>query len=269
MYELEYKPERLDWNVYFIRFKETGDIRFFREFLHFYEPVLDRKIGRFIEHYELEDSRAEDLKQIFSFLLWEELQGYDSEIPLLQMIKYKVQAAWQEYVRVNCGNFQVDNRHQYLLLKKIAYLYYQKKDNNSLSEIIPEIAAELEITEENVEEYIIAVSTFKPKYNADYYANDDEDVFYSSAVDSVANDLDTEALYFKLLRQEKLNSALADLRKPDRLLIEYVYGICPKCLKNKEKKTLREASLLLGLTEDGAEKKLKKILNKLKKNMEK
>ena len=155
---------------------------------------------------------------------------------------------------MNCGNFQVDNRHQYLLLKKIAYLYYQKKDNNSLSEIIPEIAAELEITEENVEEYIIAVSTFKPKYNADYYANDDEDVLYSSAMDSVA---------------EKLNSALADLRKPDRLLIEYVYGICPKCLKNKDKKTLREASMLLGLTEDGAEKKLKKILNKLKKNMEK
>ena len=170
---------------------------------------------------------------------------------------------------MNCGNFQVDNRHQYLLLKKIAYLYFQKKDsNNSLSELISEIAAELELTEESVENYLVAVSTFKPKYNADYYANDDEDSFYSSAVDSVANDLDTEALYFKLLRQEKLNSALADLRKPDRLLIEYVYGICPKCLKNKDKKTLREASLLLGLTEDGAEKKLKKILNKLKKSME-
>ena len=269
MYELDYAPERLDWNEYFIRFKETGDIKYYREFLHFYEPVLDRKIGRFIEHYELEDSRAEDLKQIFSFLLWEELQGYDSEIPLLQMIKYKVQTAWQEYVRVNCGNFKIDNRHQYLLLKKIAYLYYRKKDNNnSLSEIISEIAAELNLTEESVENYLVAVSTFKPKYNADFYASDDEDDFYSSAVDSVANDLDTEALYFKLLRQEKLNSALADLRKPDRLLIEYVYGICPKCLKNKEKKTLREASLLLGLTEDGAEKKLKNILNKLKKSME-
>ena len=170
---------------------------------------------------------------------------------------------------MNCGNFQVDNRHQYSLLKKIAYLYYQKKDsNNSLSELISEIAAELELTEESVEKYLVAVSTFKPKYNADFYASNDEDDFYSSAVDSVANDLDTEALYFKLLRQEKLNSALADLRKPDRLLIEYVYGICPKCLKNKDKKTLREASLLLGLTEDGAEKKLKKILNKLKKSME-
>ncbi len=269
MYELDYTPERLDWNEYFTRFKETRDIRFFREFLHFYEPVLDRKIARFIERYELEDYRAEDLKQIFSFLLWEELQNYKTELPLLQLVKYKVQTKWQEYVRVNCGNYQVDKRHQYLLLKKIAYLYYRKKGkNNSLSEIISEIAAELNLTEESVENYLVAVSTFKPKYNADFYASNDEDDFYSSAVDSVANDLDTEALYFKLLRQEKLNSALADLRKPDRLLIEYVYGVCPKCLKNKEKKTLREASLLLGLTEDGAEKKLKKILNKLKKSME-
>ena len=55
------------------------------------------------------------------------------------------------------------------------------------------------------------------------------------------------------------------VKKPERLLIEYVYGICPKCLKNKEKKTLRETSLLLGLTEDGAQSKLKKILEKLRK----
>ena len=88
------------------------------------------------------------------------LQSYNSEIPLLQLIKYKVQAAWQEYVRVNCGNFQIDNRHQYLLLKKIAYLYYRKKGkNNSLSEIISEIAAELNLTEESVENYLVAVST--------------------------------------------------------------------------------------------------------------
>ena len=29
MYELEYKPERLDWNEYFIRFKKTGAIRYY------------------------------------------------------------------------------------------------------------------------------------------------------------------------------------------------------------------------------------------------
>lgn len=266
MYELAYEPERLDWNEYFIRFKETGDIKFYREFLHFYEPVLNRKIVRFIDKYELEDFRAEDLKQIFSFLLWEELQNYDSEIPLLQLIKYKVQSAWQEYVRVNCGNFQVDNRHQYLLLKKIAYLYYLRKDKEEpLSQIISEISKELNLTEESVEEFIIAVSTFKPKYNADFYASDEDDDYYSSAVDSVNNNLDTERIYFQLCEQEKLINALAELKKPEKLLIEYVYGICPNCLKNKEKKTLREASLLLDLTEDGAEKKLKKVLEKLRK----
>ena len=57
MYELDYTPERLDWNEYFTRFKETRDIRFFREFLHFYEPVLDRKIARFIERYELDNMK--------------------------------------------------------------------------------------------------------------------------------------------------------------------------------------------------------------------
>ena len=143
-----------------------------------------------------------------------------------------------------------------------------KENAEPLSQIISEIAKELNLTEKSVEEYIIAVSTFMPKYNADYYAGDEDDDYYSSAVDSVDNNLDTERLYFKLCRQEKLIAALAELKKPERLLIEYVYGICPKCLKNKEKKTLREASLLLGLTEDGAEKKLKKVLEKLRKALQ-
>ena len=266
MYELDYQPERLDWNEYFVRYKESGEIKYFKEFLHFYEPFLDRKAKQFIKQYELEDYRAEDLKQIFVSVLWEELQAYDSEMPLLQLIKYTVMAAWHDYVRINCGNFKLDNRHQYAVLKKIAYLYYQKKENDKpLSQIISEITAEMDLTEDSIENYLIAVTNFKPKYNADFYGSDEDEDYYSSAVNSAENDLDTERLYFKLSRQETLLNALAKLNKKDRLLIEYVYGICPQCLKNKERKTIRQASLLLGLTEDGAQKKLKSILNKLRK----
>ncbi len=169
-------------------------------------------------------------------------------------------------MRINCGNITLDNRHQYAVLKKIAYLYYQKKENDKpLSQIISEISAEMNLTEESIENYLIAVTDFKPKYNTDFYGSDEDDDYYSSAVDSAENDLDTERVYFKLSRQEGLLNALAKLNKKDRLLIEYVYGICPKCLKNKEKKSIRQASLLLGLTEDGAQKKLKSILNKLRK----
>lgn len=266
MYEVDYAPERLDWNEYFVRYKESGEIKYFKEFLHYYEPFLDRKVNRCINRYELEDYRAEDLKQIFVTVLWEELQTYDSDMPLLQLIKYKVMTAWHDYVRINCGNITLDNRHQYAVLKKIAYLYYQKKENDKpLSQIISEISAEMNLTEESIENYLIAVTDFKPKYNTDFYGSDEDDDYYSSAVDSAENDLDTERVYFKLSRQEGLLNALAKLNKKDRLLIEYVYGICPKCLKNKEKKSIRQASLLLGLTEDGAQKKLKSILNKLRK----
>ena len=54
------------------------------------------------------------------------------------------------------------------------------------------------------------------------------------------------------------------MKTKDRKLIELVFGICPSCLMDKERKTLREASLLLGLTESGAEQKLKRILKKLR-----
>ena len=269
MYELDYQPDRLDWNEYFVRYKESGEIKYFKEFLHFYEPFLDRKAKQFIKQYELEDYRAEDLKQIFVSVLWEELQNYDSDMPLLQLIKYNVMVAWHDYVRINCGNFRLDNRHQYAVLKKIAYLYYQKKENDKpLSQIISEITDEMDLTEDSIENYLIAVTDFKPKYYTNFYGSDEDDDYYSSAVDSVENNLDTERVYFKLCQQEKLIDALAQLNKKDILLIEYVYGICSQCLKNKEKKSIRQASLLLGLTEDGAQKKLKSIMKKLKKNLQ-
>lgn len=269
MYELDYQPERLEWNEYFVRYRQSKEIKLYYEFLHFYEPYLDRKVRQFINRYELEDYRAEDLKQIFVTVMWEELQTYDSDMPLLQLIKYDVLSAWHDYVRINCGNFKQDNRHQYALLKKIAYLYYRKKENDKpLSQVISEIAEEMHLTEDSIENYLIAVTNFKPKYNADFYGSDEDDDYYSSAVDSVENGLDTDRLYFKLTQQEYLLNALAKLNKKDRLLIEYVYGICPQCLKNKEKKSIRQASLLLGLTEDGAQKKLKSIQNKLKKYLQ-
>ena len=266
MYELDYQPERLDWNEYFERYRLSKEVKYYYEFLHFYEPFLDRKVNRFIKRYELEDYRAEDLKQIFVAVLWKELQTYNSNMPLLQLIKYDVLSAWHDYVRINCGNFKLDNRHQYALLKKIAYLYYPKKGNDKpLSQIISEIAEVMDLTEDSIENYLVAVTTFKQKYNADFYGSDEDDDYYSSAVDSVDNDLDTERLYFKLSQQEKLLNALTKLNKKDRLLVEYVYGICLQCLKNKERKTIRQASLLLDLTEDGAQKKLKSILKKLRK----
>lgn len=66
MYELDYTPERLDWNEYFVRYKESGEIKCFKEFLHYYEPYLDRKVNRFIKRYELEDYHIKLIDRIYS-----------------------------------------------------------------------------------------------------------------------------------------------------------------------------------------------------------
>ena len=130
IYRLDYEPDRLDdFNEYFVRYRETGNIKYFNEFLYFYEPTLEKYINNFLRHYSLSSDRAEDLKQIFSSVLWSEIQSYHSEIPLLQIIKYKVWKAWHEYVGKCCGNVSVDSYYRYEMMRKTAFLFsqYSKK----------------------------------------------------------------------------------------------------------------------------------------------
>ena len=43
IYTLDYEPDRLDdFNEYFVRYLETGNIKYFNEFLYFYEPTLEK-----------------------------------------------------------------------------------------------------------------------------------------------------------------------------------------------------------------------------------
>ena len=61
MYELDYTPKRFEnFNDYFVCYKETHDVRYFNEFLYFYETTLERNICNFCQQYGLEDNRKED-----------------------------------------------------------------------------------------------------------------------------------------------------------------------------------------------------------------
>ena len=275
MYQLDYVPIKLaNLNDYFVRYKETKDEKYFNEFLYFYEPVLIRNAQLFIKKYSLESSRIDDLKQIFSSLLWSELQNYDSDMPLLQLIKYKVLKAWHEYVRTVCGNVHIDNYNQYQNLRnqnlrKVALLHSQQPKSKPLEKVIADIAKELNISENTVRNCIITSTQFKQNNNLDIHNKDNENYFNLSITDVEINTLSPEDIYFKNEQQEKLRTALSKLKPKDLRLIELVFGIRPDCLKSKEKMTIREASLRVGLTAEGAEKRLKKILKQLKEDFQK
>ena len=269
MYELDYTPKRFEnFNDYFVCYKETHDVKNFNEFLYFYEPTLNINISQFLKQYGLAESRTEDLKQIFAALLWKELQDYDSDIPLLQIIKFKVIKAWHEYVRTNCGNVSIENSNQYATLRKVAAIYYQQPKDKPLDDIVKEIAAELNISENNVRRCIITSSRFKQEFNLDIHNQANECEFNSLITDKDTSTLSPETIYFINRQREKLHSALNELGDKYKTLIELIYGICPDYLDSKERKTLREASLLVGLTESGAEHKVKNVLKKLKKALQ-
>lgn len=269
IYQLDYVPIKLaNLNDYFTRYRETKDEKYFNEFLYFYEPVLNRNAKLFMKKYGLDNNRIDDLKQIFSSLLWIELQNYDSDIPLLLLIKYKVLRAWHEYVRTVCGNVHIDNDNLYLNLRKVALLYSQQTNDKPLEEAVTDIANELNISKNTVRNCIITSTQFKQNNNLDIHNQDNENYFNSSITDVEINTLSPEDIYFKNEQQEELKTALSKLKPQDLRLIELVFGICPNCLKSKEKMTIREASLRAGLTAEGAEKRLKKILKRLKEDLE-
>lgn len=269
MYQLDYVPIKpANLNDYFVRYKETNYEKYFNEFLYFYEPVLNRNAQLFINKYSLDNNRINDLKQIFSSLLWSELQSYDSDIPLLQLIKYKALKAWHKYVRTVCGNVHIDNDNRYMNLRKVALLHSQQPKSKPLKKVIADIAKKINISENTVHKCIITSTQFKQNNNLDIHNQDNENYFNSSITDVEMDTLSPEEIYFKNEQREKLRTALSKLNPQDLRLIELVFGICPDCLKSKEKLTILEASLRVGLTTEGVEKRLKKILKRLKEDLE-
>lgn len=269
MYQLDYVPIRIaNLNDYFIRYKETRNEKYFNEFLYFYDPVLNRNAQLFITKYGLDSNRIDDLKQIFSSLLWSGLQNYDSDIPLLQLIKYKALKAWHKYVRTVCSNVHIDNDNQYMNLRKVALLHSQQPNDKPLEEAVTDIVKKLNISENTVRNCIITSTQFKQNNNLDIHNQDNENYFSSSIADIEIDTLSPEDIFFKNEQREKLKTALSKLKPQDLRLIELVFGICPDCLKSKEKTTTREASLRVGLTTEGVEKRLKKILKRLKEDLE-
>ena len=164
MYKLNYEPEKLDdFNNYFTRYIKTKNIRYFNEFLRFYEPILNTKADKFIKKNSLEQNRLADLKQIFASLLWTELQDYDinNPLPLLQIIKFKLIKSWDEYVRTSCGTITIDKENRYRNLNAVIKRYHMQPIERTLDEKVKDISERLQLSEKAVRDYLETSKVFK------------------------------------------------------------------------------------------------------------
>lgn len=253
MYKLSYEPAKLDdFNDYFIQYINTKESRYFNEFLHFYEPVLNRKATEFIEYNHIEKYRLPDLKQIFVSLLWNELQKYTAEdkLPLLQIMKYKTHKAWLEYMRTDCGITNIQSKNAHKNLRKVASLYFKTKDTKPFDEIVKEISEQLHLSENTVIEYIeTALAT---KYSESKEPIEIEDITA------------TEDFLLNNYKSEQIKEAIKALSPIERKLLELTTGINFDTFETTEKLSYNKTALLLGMTESAVQKKRKRIIERLK-----
>lgn len=257
MYQLGYESTRLDdFNDYFLQYLKTNDSKYFNEFLHFYEPILNRKATEFIKCNHIEEYRLPDLKQIFVSLLWDELQKYTAEekIPMLQIMKYKTQKAWLEYVRTDCGITNIESKNAHNNLRKVTSLYFKMKDTKPFDEIVKEISEQLHLSENIVIEYIeTALAT---KYSGNIESFEIEDITAS------------EDIVFDNYKSKQIKEAIKTLSPIERRLLELTTGINFDTFETTEKLSYNKTALLLGITESAVQKKRKRIIEKLKRILE-
>ena len=129
MYQLIPAPPRLeDFNDYFVRAIETCDHSFFSAFLHYYEPLLNKKARRFIETYAINADYFPDLKQTFVSVLWEQFLKYDknNDIPLLHIAKHPINEAWHSMVAQQIGAVTMSTK-MYAIWRKVAFIVNQSR----------------------------------------------------------------------------------------------------------------------------------------------
>ncbi|MEE0930902.1 MAG: hypothetical protein UIM53_07880 [Acutalibacteraceae bacterium] len=258
MYKLNYKPEKLDdFNDYFTQYIQTNDIRYFNEFLYFYEPILNTKADKYIKKNNLEQNRLADLKQIFASLLWSELQDYDinNPLPLLQIIKFKLTKSWDEYVRTSCGTITIDKENRYRNLNAVMKRYHMQPIEKTHDEKVKNISKEFQISEKTVRDLLETSKAFK-------YSNNISDEKTFANEESVS--FLPEANITSKSNAEWIQSELQKLSPIEKRLLELTGGINFDRFDTTDKKTYKQTALLLGLTESAVEKKRKRILNKLK-----
>jgi len=254
-----------NWNEYFVRAVYECDDKYFAHFLCRYETKLDGIVGEFIKTYNLDSGRLDDLKQLFAYVVWINLQKYDpdNEFPFLQLIKYKVISAWHDYVRTCCGQTVIDSANAYRLIRKSAYLFFSEDNPH---DGIKSVMDKLELSEEKAIQMIILAQRFK---YADRIKVDDPDENEFEV--GVAHEYELPASpsaedeYLCVERRIQLLEAATKLSPKEIQIVEQTVGVCLTCLGLLPRKTYEQIALMQGVADASViEKRRKKALAKLR-----
>ncbi len=278
-------PKKRDLQEYIVLYLTENNENYFSWFLHYYERTVNDKAIGIVQDYAMYGHFL-DIKQAYIAGMYKALMKYDlsRNVPFVVFKEYAAMREVHDYICIMRG-LTIQSRDEYLRLRKVMRLYreYGQKTDDAT---IQRIAAELQEKPELIKELIIAGirNTQFVDFYRQYADEDSEESNEEIAADGTS---DTETLFFKIERAEKVMEAFENLNYRERRMVSAHLGFCMECYathyydkddldedgnpkrKTRPKEAFIDIALDHGLASpDTADKTYRQALIKIKKQLE-
>lgn len=203
------------------------DEKYFRWFLHFYEPEINKRVRKLAGGYNLPDC-ADDLKNAFAIGIFSAMKKFspESDVSFTDFMEGFIQKELTEVIRTNWMGASFSNAKEAALARKTVALYREIKSGTE-EEKIRSIAQKIGRTPENTKDILISALRNQPAVDI-YRAFVDTDG-EESLEEYIEGSVSAEDEYFSLERSRRLWEAFYALPLKEQMMISEHLGFCPVC----------------------------------------
>ena len=220
-------PKKRDLQEYIVLYFAEKDETYFSWFLHYYERIVNDKAIGIVQDYAMYGLFL-DIKQAYVIGMYKALFEYDlsRNVPFVVFKEYSAMREVHEYIRTMRG-LTIQSNDEYLRLRKVMRLYREygeKTDDATVQRITDKLAEKHELIKE-----LIAAGLRNTQFIDFYRKYADEDSEESREEIAADGTSETEKLFFKIERAEKVMEAFESLNYRERRMVSAHLGFCMEC----------------------------------------
>ena len=220
-------PKKCDLQEYIVLYFSEKDETYFSWFLHYYERTVNDKAIGIVQDYAMYGHFL-DIKQVYIMGMYKALTEYDlsRNVPFVVFKEYSAMREVHEYIRTMRG-LTIQSNDEYLRLRKVMRLYREygeKTDDATIQRIADKLGEKTKLIKE-----LIAAGVRNTQVVDFYRKYADEDGEESREEIAADGTSETENLFFKIERAEKVMEAFESLNYRERRVVSAHLGFCMKC----------------------------------------
>ena len=229
IYRLEQAPPKYEnYQEYFEKYFAEHDETYLAWFLHYYEKELNTKARGFVNEYAMYGHFV-DLKQAYMMGMMEALQRYDISrgVPFLVFKELPAMNAVHTYIRTMRTGYTVQSSYADENLRKVMRKFAEHEYRCD-EDTIAAIAEETQISPKNVEEILMGglLNMNMTDFYRHYEDEDSEESMEEVAADGTSQ---TEELYLRIEKADKVMSTFELLNYRERAIVSDHLGFCRDC----------------------------------------